>query len=282
LDLFIIGRSEPRGKNGVKKRSLSRLDEVCVKADLIRASRKHRFPDFSGDGEYLAHHTIEDLLGKLGTPEDDALNTFTARMLLLLESHALIGADIRAEAIQRAIKSYWRDYDGHEREFLPAFLANDILRLWRTFCVNYEARTSTEPAEQNAKRKLKNYKLKHSRLLTCYSALLFLLSEFVSNGTVSQRSAIRMTDLTPMERVVAVRTRTPEASDCKVRVVRCYEKFLRETNASDASLVRRFMNSRRSRNYLNDARLMGDAVDELLRHVGEGSRGSSFYRLLVV
>jgi hypothetical protein len=55
---------------------------------------------------------------------------------------------------------------------VPAFLANDILRIWRTFCVNYEARTETEPAEKKAKRKLKNYKLEHSRLLTCYSALL--------------------------------------------------------------------------------------------------------------
>jgi hypothetical protein len=71
--------------------------------------------------------------------------------------------------IEEVIAAYWRDYDDHKNEFVPAFLANDILRLWRTFCVNYEARTSTDPPHQRAKRRLKNYKLKHSRLLTSYS-----------------------------------------------------------------------------------------------------------------
>lgn len=67
---------------------------------------------------------------------------------------------------------------------IELFHANDILRPWRTFCVNYEARTSTDPPRQMAKRRLKNYKLKHSRLLTCYSGLLYLLAMYSSKETV--------------------------------------------------------------------------------------------------
>jgi hypothetical protein len=224
-------------------------------------------------------YTIQDLIGKLGTAEDDALNTFTARLLLLLESRALIGDDIREEAITDTIEAYWRDYDRHKAVFVPAFLTNDILRLWRTFCVNYEARTKGEPARHKAKRKLKNYKLKHSRLLTCYSALLYLLAEFTTKGTVDKTAALAMTRLTPMERVTELATSSNGAVDSKAKVVACYEKFLVETDASEDELFERFMDSQRSGDYSNDARLMGDAVHDLLRFVGADSR---FYRLLVV
>jgi hypothetical protein len=279
LDLFILGRSEPADKGGHGTRALSRLDEICIKADLIRVSQQDGFPPFSGDGAYLVHYTIQELLAKLGTPEDDAANTFTARLLLVLESRALIGQDVREAAITETIEAYWRDYEGHESEFVPAFLANDILRLWRTFCVNYEARTKTEPAEQKAKRKLKNYKLKHSRLLTCYSALLYLLSEHTSKGTVSQAAAVEMTRHAPMGRVQGLPTATAAAAGSKSRVVECYVKFLTETDAPEVELVTRFMDPEKSRKYFEDARVMGDAVHELLRDMGAESR---FYRLLVV
>lgn len=96
------------------------------------------------------------------------------------------------EIIEEVIAAYWRDYEDHKTDFMPAFLANDILRLWRTFCVNYEARTVREPDETKAKGKLKNYKLKHSRLLTCYSAILFLLAVYARQQTVKPSDAVAM------------------------------------------------------------------------------------------
>src|SRR5437870_3537269 len=44
LDLFIVGRTVNN------KRALIRLDEICITADLVRATRKLRIPEFSGDG----------------------------------------------------------------------------------------------------------------------------------------------------------------------------------------------------------------------------------------
>jgi predicted nucleotidyltransferase len=179
LDLFIVGR-------GTKKEpAFSRLDQICLKADLIAATRDQGFPPFSGDGQYLEHYTIEELTSRLGLPHDDSKNTLTARLLLLLESRPLIGHEIYDEAIDLVVAKYWRDYEDHRDDFMPAFLANDILRLWRTFCLNYEARTLQDPPEKKAKRRLKNYKLKHSRLLTCFSALAYLLAVFCRDGTVS-------------------------------------------------------------------------------------------------
>lgn len=277
--------------NGLDRVRLLR-EGYCGVARAIKAGRGVRdgrldspnataeVPRFSGDGEHLAHYAAQELIGKLGTAEDDVLNTFTARLLLLLESKSLLGPRVHAEVIRAAIEAYWRDYDGHESDFAPGFLANDIIRLWRTFCVNYEARTQSEPAEKKAKRKLKNYKLKHSRLLTCYSALLYLLAVFTVKGTVSQESAVEMSALTPTERLERLPTLVETATPQNVgRIIGCYEKFLRETDAPDSELLVRFQDPERIRTYAIDARAMGDAVHELLRDVGNDSH---FYRMLVV
>ena len=129
LDVFIVGLGTHETP------ALSRLNQILVKADLIEANKKLGLPEFSADGEYLTHHTVAELLDTLGKPEDDANNTFTARLLLLLESTPLVGESAYRRIVDDVIASYWRDYQDNRNNFVPAFLANDILRMWRTFCV---------------------------------------------------------------------------------------------------------------------------------------------------
>jgi hypothetical protein len=164
---------------------------------------------------------------------------------------------------------------------MPAFLANDILRLWRTFCVNYEARTERVPDEEKAKGKLKNYKLKHSRLLTCYSALLYLLAVYRNKNTVSPSDAVAMTALTPTERLEWLKKQPKFASASPTidKLLVHYERFLETTNASEPELVGRFMDKKVSQEYINAAYSFGDLIFETLNSVGDGSR---FHRLLVV
>lgn len=100
LDLFIVGV-----ENEKQQRSLSRLDEILLKAQLIEKSREVTFPDFSGDGEYLAYYSRDELLKRLGTRDDDAENTFTARLLLLLESRPLLGQEAYDSVIDNVIAS---------------------------------------------------------------------------------------------------------------------------------------------------------------------------------
>jgi hypothetical protein len=131
------------------------LEEILIKADLIEVTRELGIPEFSGDGRYLAAYSVHDFTKTLGTPEDDVTNTFTARLLLLLESRPLVEETVYREIIEEVTAAYWRDYEDHKSTFMPAFFANDVLRLWRTFCVNYEARTERVPEEEKAKGKLK-------------------------------------------------------------------------------------------------------------------------------
>ena len=275
LDLFIVGK----GKGD--KPALGGLNEILIKADLIRATRTLGIPDFSGEGEYLAHYTVDQLVKTLGKPEDDVTNTFTARLLLLLESSPLIGADVYKDVIPSVIQAYWRDYDDHKAEFVPGFLANDILRMWRTFCVNYEARTQSAPPDKKAKRKLKNYKLKHSRLLTCYSALLYLLVVFRKNQTVTPSDAAEMVALTPTQRLewLLQQSEISHAAEKVNELINLYEAFLSRTDASEKDLVRVFMDKEKSKQYFESAYKFGDLVFELLHAI---SGDNLFHRLLVV
>jgi len=280
LDIFIVGGSS-KEKDGSEKRHLNRLDEICIKANLIETCRQMEFPEFTGGGQYLVHYSIRDLAGTLGKPEDDSTNTFTARLLLLLESQCLIGDVVYAQAISDVVAAYWREYEDHSENFTPAFVCNDILRLWRTFCVNYEARTEREPEEKKAKGKIKNYKLKHSRLLTCYSGILYLLVVHELAGTVRPQDAIAMTRLTPTGRLDWLHKESSSA-DARSNIDRLsaqYQKFLIETNCPEAELIERFQDKTQAREYLRQAGEFGDTVFAVLDSLG---RSQKFHRLLVI
>jgi len=252
-----------------------------MRSGRIQASRSLGFPEFSGDGRYLDHHSIYEFTSTMGTEKDDVANTFTARLLLLLESRPLLEDAVYDEIVLSVIESYWRDYQDHQSTFMPAFLANDILRIWRTFCVNYEARTEREPEEKKASGKLKNYKLKHSRLLTCYSALLHLLAVYKSKGAVTPSDALAMTKLTPTERLEWLRDQ-PDLKDAESTIenlLNQYNRFLETTNFKEEELVRQFTNKDTSRKYMEAAHEFGDSMFQALTIIGAGS---PFHRLLVV
>jgi hypothetical protein len=272
LDLFILGTVDARDK-----RELSRLDEICLKADLIKVTRQLGYPPFSRDGHFLQHHTGRQLVDLLGTEQDDAENTLTARLLLLLESRPLFGEDVYQRVVSEVVAVYWREFERHRDDFEPGFLANDVLRLWRTFCLNYEARRGDQEEEPRAttKRKLKNYKLKHSRLLTCYSAIAYLLAELTGSRTVTPATARTMIAMTPTERIEALRSRDG-AREAAEAVLAAYEGFLSATDATEDELLDRLEQS--PKGFPASGRL-GDSMFELLQVLGQTS---AFYRRLVV
>lgn len=279
LDLFIVGKSSVAGND--ERRMLRRLEEIRIKADLIEAVSDLGIPEFSGDGKYLEHYTAHQLVETLGAPEDDAENTFTARLLLLLESKPLLGKQIYESIIEEVIGAYWEEYVDHKKDFRPAFLANDILRLWRTFCVNYEARTLKEPDHEKAKRKIKNYKLGHSRLLTCFSAILYLLAVFVEKKTVDTVDAAQMISLTPTERIewLLQNQSIADAHDKVQKLLETYESFLRKTEPSESELIEILLNKEQAKEYLKDNHALGNTIYELLHAIGSNN---SFYRFLTV
>lgn len=285
LDLFIAGTTEIDEQNlnnnlakQQHERRLNRLDEIIVKAKLIEVTRELELPEFDGDGEYLRQHTQYELIKQLGGPADDYHNTFTARLLLLLESKPLIGQEIYDNIIDGVIKTYWRDYEKHKEEFKPTFFVNDVQRLWRTFCVNYEARTRNTPEGENIKRRIKNYKLKHSRLLTCYSSLLCLLAIHAKHKTVHPQDMREIVYKTPLKRLLWIQNEY-DAGESIQCLLDAYGFFLRETAASKSDLYHKFENKSTRRALTEEANKFGDAMYRAVTEVG---RGSSLVRQLVV
>lgn len=282
LDVFIVSRpiSICNGSSIEQASALRLLDEICLKAALIKATKELSIKEFDGDGRYLVHYTTHDLIANLGSPDDDAANTFTARLLLLLESAPLAGEEVYGAIIDDVIGAYWKDYNDHKHNFVPAFLANDILRLWRTFCVNYEARTNSDTTEKNIKRRQKNYTLKHSRLLTCFSGLLFLLATFKINKTVRPDDVKRMVSLSPTGRLewMLREGKLSDASNEISDILERYERFL-VAKSDDNKFRQMFETSEDTKQNMADAQAFSESVFIAINKIGENN---IFHRLLLV
>jgi hypothetical protein len=285
LDVFLIDTAredEPR---------LSNLDGILLRADLIRAARDAGFDEFSRDGEYLVVHHVGDLLSLVGTREDDSTNAFTARMLLLLESRALFGRGAYARCVQAAIAVYSRDAKAAET-FLPRFLINDIVRYWKTLCLNYEAKRhdlhverAGQPKEDpgrererlarierlEGEHRLELLKLRFNRLWTCFNGLAFLLSG-VKDDRLTKEHVLRMVELSPVERAQELAERLPETQAPLSRMLKYYAEFLELTGQEKAAVIARLADREANRAERARGERFGDAMSEVIditsRHAG--------------
>jgi predicted nucleotidyltransferase len=243
---------------------------VQLAAHLIKVTADMGFPPFSGDGKYLEIQYVREMGEVLGSARDDSLNTFTARMLLLLESHPLYRQDVHLALLERIIGFYYRDYEDHTDTFLPTFLVNDILRFWRTLTLNYEhhrlkllALTDEQLQRKKAESALKNYKLKVSRQATCYSMVANLSTE---QPPVRPQTVLDLCRMTPSQRFE--RLRAHDGADGLVQeLVGEYEQFLHVTQRPEPELLELFVNPTERKQALARAKTYGDLIYRLLKQV---------------
>lgn len=242
LDIFLIADRS-------KEAPLSRSDELVILGDIVTICRQQSFRDFDQGGSLLHVHDLADMSKYLGSATDDSANHFTARMLLLLESHCLSGEAQYQTAKSTLLELYFRDYDGHAPEFLPVFLINDILRYWRTLCLNFEYSRvqreeklrlknrhvpDTEVAKiASSKAKLKNFKLKFSRILTCFSMIAPLVS---LPGPVNQALVLQISNMRLFERLDEVNRVTQKGTTELVTLKSEYDWFLSVSALSETDL----------------------------------------------
>lgn len=279
LDVFIVALEE----NVTQERRLSRLEEIELLASIVHTNRELGLPELDGDGGFLKVHQLEDYLKGLGKPHDDADNTFTGRLLLLLESKPIFGTTPYQLVRRECVLRYWTDYSDHSDSFLPAFLVNDILRFWRTLCVNYEAGTTLNPARRRAK----NYKLKFSRLLTCFSAIVGIQAQFQQGGTVSAEEVIEILDRTPLERLRRIGDQLGGVVSNRITdLEELYDGFLRETNCSKHDLYGKMEDPDYYKRSLSGAREFGDVFFDLIQLLSVtepmSDNGRRFFRYITI
>lgn len=235
------------------------------------------FPEFTSDGQYLEVQYVGQMEEVLGSPHDDGLNAFTARMLLLLESRPIYRTELYRDLLARVVGFYFRDFEGHEGDFEPIFLSNDILRFWRTLTLNYENKRFRitrlplpQQTEARAQSALKNYKLKQSRLATCFSMILHLATDPLP---IRPDRVLELCELTPQERFAALRGRGDDNADrCIDRLGEMYETFLDRVQAPEERLAESFRDPALRKQLLGDATHFGNEIFALLQTLAPPER----------
>lgn len=202
------------------------------------------------------------MLGDLGSRTDDYNNHFTARMLLMLEGRPLFHKDVYDVALSQTIETYFRDYDHHPEDFRPTFLINDILRFWKTLCLNYENRRNQAEHRQKIKQKIKNFKLKFSRMLTCFGSIAAIAA--YKEGITAEEVA-KLCALTPIQRMTAVTERIPAAKSAVEQTADLYGWFLRQTALSTEQLEEHFEDKDNRIEAFRRAQEFGDTIFEILK-----------------
>ena len=169
----------------------------------------------------------------------DSDNTFTARLLLLLESRPVFETERYIRLLRQAVDFYFEDFSEHADAFRPTFLLNDILRFWRTLCINYEhrrredldeGRRALSVNEIRAKGELKNLKLGFSRLNTCFSMVVPLAA---MSAPVTAEHVVALANQSPLERWSDLVAPQEQMDQLFAR----YEWFLEFTADKESSLA---------------------------------------------
>jgi hypothetical protein len=155
--------------------------------------------------------------------------------------------------------------------------------MWRTFCVNYEFYRRDKMRDG-----VKNLKLKYSRMLTCYSAILLLLSDYTQNNSVSPDNVRHMARMTPTERLEELQSRYggSNASDSRIRsylsdALVDYSGFLQLVHGVDgdpAEVLKEEEEAWRKRSYEFGEKL-ARAMDEI---AGGDALANDLYRIVLI
>ena len=154
----------------------------------------------------------------VGAPDED-LRVLAKRLLLLLETQPVYNDQEYDELVTGMVNSYADGYVDRTPTKEWVFLLNDLIRYFRSLCVNYQWDFRAE----HMKWPLRNTKLRHSRL-AMYGGLLLLLGECSlesKDKVLWLRSRLKMT---PLERIAW--TYAQNGDDRVSEVLQRYEVFL--------------------------------------------------------
>lgn len=176
----------------------------------------HKTPSRSGAFDDIAY--VDHLVTRIGRRADDNDN-LTRRMLLVLESMAIAGSDAHAAARRTVIETY---VDTRVSDYRPPrFLLNDLMRYWRTICVDFEGKQR----DAGDKWALRAAKLRTSRKLLYASGLLPVL-ECHDLTAAEMRAWLGETFAAPPVDRIADAFLRHEAFDAGVRTIAAYDAFL--------------------------------------------------------
>ena len=214
LDLFFIVTKDGATKDNI----CTNLDRYLFFGNLYSINKEFRYQDPSKQGYFWEFIAKSDLLD-VGSSKEDYNNSFTARMLMILESKPIYNQNAYLGLVKDVVDVYFKDYDDHKSQFYPLFLMNDILRYWYTLTLNYEYKR--DPNDDENKKNWRRLKLKYARLITCFSMIACLYKDNISRGDV-----YRFIAMTPFERINMIAVENKDVRTTVDYIKAEYEWFL--------------------------------------------------------
>jgi hypothetical protein len=165
--------------------------------------------------------SCDDLVRNIGLDADTNTN-LTRRMLLLLESQPVVGHDVYERCFAQVLHAYLghgvRDYRP------PRFLLNDLIRYWRTICVDFEGKRRGAGGD-DPKYASRNAKLRTSRKVLFAGGLLPVLLCHQKTGGEMQAFLTRQLAAPPTDRLAAAFI-TQGAVAEGVRALGAYDRWI--------------------------------------------------------
>lgn len=167
-----VARREYTSGSDIDYFFLSMNDENSEGADLSSEEDEYRkalkgcglsMP--ASGGVFEGALEADKLLNPIGG-DDDTNKTLTRRMLFLLEGEWIFNQAAFEDLRVRLISQYVAD--NLENDKLALYLLNDIIRYWRTICIDFEHKTSGGKKP----RALRLAKLRMSRMLLCFAGMV--------------------------------------------------------------------------------------------------------------
>ncbi|WP_273994671.1 hypothetical protein [Vibrio parahaemolyticus] len=193
-----LGRCEISKNSDIDIYAISEADMV-VKSDIdILNKAAKKIYSLTGevydiDKKCLKVYGYKELIDSIGNSFDDYNNTFTARMTLILEGRCLFNIKQYEKLIKLVLDGYFESRSFRNDKYPTIFLLDDIMRYWKTVCVNYEVSYNN----LSPKIEMKKISLRFSRSLMVFSTILNILAQ----EHVTSNSIYNFCLLSPLERL---------------------------------------------------------------------------------
>ena len=226
LENVVIGTNGSFARREASPESDLDFFAICANAEQIESTRGQLVrispqllkiagrPPAKG-GAFGEVDDLDSILRNIGG-DDDHNQKITRRVLLLLEGEWLCNEQLFQSCRYGLLKKYIRpSITSHQ---LALFLLNDVIRYYRTMCVDFEFKT-TEIEKPWATR---NIKLVFSRKLLYFSGVLAVAETMQHSYEEKLRILAELLSMPVVERVLAV------CGEPAFRALELYDSFLGE------------------------------------------------------
>ncbi|MFC0250534.1 nucleotidyltransferase domain-containing protein [Massilia consociata] len=209
IDYFFFGDDEA---------SVERAKDFLRSKEIEIAAIVGKAPSADGAFGSAACETRQALITDIGGNNDDNAK-ITRRILFLLEGSWLTSPDTFKRYRRAVLSRYVSEHV--EPHHLTRFLLNDVIRYYRTICVDFEFKT----VEKNKEWGLRYIKLRYSRQFLYFSGIVAIAQTVGLSPLAKVERLIELFDLTPIERV---RTICGTSAD---EALRLYDNFLQKISS---------------------------------------------------